>query len=196
MVLYGSMLVKDLDELTDGISTLYTHVIEKFFDDSAVCRNFATLGLRLPLGPKGLSLGQTNHFHLKTGRMICIQDERAFKFMLTVKGSSGTRPCFKCVNVVANLRIEAADDLQDMRTCKFQDCILHTNESFYKMTEELTAAASTTSATDFERLEQAFGLNHRPRSLLWHHHHRKYFHPVIDSMFDPMHCILGSGEIN
>ena len=184
--LFGTLPTKTTNKLACGLSSLVRATMHSIFSQSSF--NLATTGFRFPTGD-----GQIHHVK---GMVWTVEDERAIKFTLEVKGSGGLKPCFKCSNVL-NL-VEGLDGdplLVSYRTAKLQDCLQHTDESFYGMVDELNAKKSTLSATQFNELQIALGLRYVPDGLSFDPWLRKFLQPVSTTLFCWMHVFLASAGV-
>ena len=142
--------VQDRQQTKNGMTELFRLAMHVFF--SRTDFNMSTTGFRLK-NPNG---NAKSSIHTYGSMAACAIDGKGIKVALEVKGSSGLKPCFRCANCVSTTRDITNDPyLVDYKTAKLQDCIQHTDDSFWAVVDDLAAKKTTLSDAQFGELEIA-----------------------------------------
>ena len=168
-----------------GISAVMATILRTLW--SSTEHNFERLGLRVacPRLPGG-------ELHVKATFACFLLDERAEKYIFNLKGSSGTKLCMSCSNVVGRCdpaHVPAA--LRHFTIPGLDGCEEHTRETFAACVDFLRAQHGNAG---FQDMQQALGLSYDPQGLLFSD--MRELVKVPDSRFiDWMHSICASGGI-
>lgn len=130
-----------------------------------------------------------------------LADEKGLKEFFDFKGASGTKPCICCKNVKNFIHKtpeneRRADDYVvalDVVDRKLLDP--HTNASVFVMVDRLRAAFDDPNVTQaqFDELQQLFGLNYNPSSVLFCDELRSFIKPIDHYIRDWQHTLVSSG---
>lgn len=126
-----------------------------------------------------------------------IFDERALKETVDSKGSSGNKPCSKCINVVSKrLHAEGCDDffvtLDESDASKF--CPM-TDAHVHETLQHLAESKPVLPNAQFEDLETRMGFNFNPEGLLLDADLRKWVKPS-QFWYDSAHCLYSKGAVS
>ena len=115
-----------------------------------------------------------------------------------MKGSSGTKACLHCKNVVGKRTrgIEADPYFVTLDVARYSRLDLHTNESLTQVADLLAVCASTYSSTALGKLEQMLGMNHALDSCLFDQTLRPHVRPVDCVLWDWMHVLVAGGLVS
>ena len=142
-------------EIPGGVSAVMSRILEIFFSEDGY--NFDTLGVRVA-GPR----------LIKASFGAFLLDERAEKAIVGVTGSSGSKPCMSCRNVVARIEPERVErGFRHFTLPGLGGCSLHTHESFTADLEYLKAMHGTMGKTAFKKQQQFMGICYEPHGLLF-----------------------------
>ena len=129
-------------------------------------------------------------------------DEKALKETIGCKGSSGTKPCYCCKNVLGTQRGDIAGrdpgghlvSIAELDQNKFDE---FNDQELYDMVDDLAEKSQVLNQTDFARLEQIYGVNHIEGGLLTDRSLRCHFKPVTHGLWDWTHILFvhGCGSI-
>ena len=178
---------KFLDKLQGGYSFLFGKMLEAFFHGEVW--NFER-GF-----PCQSSQGT---FVFKAPFSTLLSDEKSIKEMWGLRGASGTKPCFRCVNVVGHMtaqQVAAANVgwLVHFRCADQSKFAPHTPASFQEMRDKLRLVRG--NKKECQRLGQLYGLHYTPFSVLWHPTLGTKVCPIKNTMFDWMHVLVASGGV-
>lgn len=181
-----------LHKLAGGVSHLAKLVLRLFFRSEFDCDLAA--GVTLQIGPSCVFLH---------ARLAClISDEKALKEMLCCKGSSGLKPCARCMNAVSMQHPELA---RQSRYCVPISCLdrnsfrSHTDETVRRVLHDLEEASAQVAAGAmtkgrFEELERQWGWSHEAGNLFLDPGLKVGAVSVL--MFDWMHVYFVTGLFN
>ena len=175
------------EQLDGGLTYVFQRLLKDVFFQPASF-NFS-IGVTLPDGRGGSCLHR-----VEMGPFI--QDEKAQKNANSVKGAAGTRCCLKCRNIlnIDPQRIQHHPYFKHYATAKPESFHLHTAESFWKSADMLACAVNSGAAqTHINALEQALGIKYAKNGLVWDIYLRRHYNPVLQTYWDWMHCLYGSG---
>lgn len=171
-------------------SAVMAAFLRKVFSPRPAEHNLQRSGVRLPCGSGAV-------FHLRARLVGVLGDEKALKEIFCAKGSSGTKPCLCCKNLVHQRRVNpdaAPDPYWVDLTCPSLSLLdLHTDESVFHMADRVAAQVGRGSAADFRLLQQATGLAYSPAGLLWQLDLRSVVQPISGLLWDWMHILVCSG---
>jgi hypothetical protein len=163
------------------------HVLQRFFPQGRAEFNFATTGMILR------QQGVEHHLRCEFGCWLA--DEKALKEVVSCKGSSGSKPCVACKNVVGRLTPQEGGYLVHY-TCgdrsKFDP---HTFESLSYMASALAEKRGHVSRAEFQLLEQCYGLTYVPEAILFDGYFRTVARFPGTIFWDWMHCLVASGGV-
>ena len=182
---FGSFPMKLLAKVPAGASFLMARVLDVFFGRTS----------SLSFADGVPCIASCGAFVLRAHFKTLVADEKALKEAWSLKGASGTKPCYECANVVGHCAkedVNPAGWLQHL-TCadrsKFQP---HTESSFRNMANKL---AATRTASERNKLGQAYGLTYHSEALLWDGFWGERVSPIRQSCWDWMHVIVASGGV-
>jgi len=172
--------------LPGGLSGLVAQVLLRVFGGR---HSLTEPGIRLPL--------EGNMFLLRAELGGWIADEKALKEVFGIKGSSGSKPCFRCKNLLT-LRGEGRAANDQGYSCGLSEPSLqafdqHTNDSVWQMVDLLLQRKGCTGVGEFKRLEQVLGVVHDPQALLLCPQMRRILKPSSGFWFDWMHVLVSGG---
>jgi hypothetical protein len=127
------LTTKKLVALKGGLSALAAHVLKLFYSKDGW--KFETVGVRVPC-----TCGQP--YLVRAQFAAILADEKAIKEVWSLKGSSGTKPCVCCKNVVGRMDVEVGGYLVHYRWARPEHFDLHTDSSFREMVEQLKGPRS------------------------------------------------------
>ena len=175
-------LSKKLNRITGGFSQVFRRYLEAAVEDIHGLFKAGVL-LDLPGGPRLLK------FDLEAP----IADESGLKYLLDVKGASGTKPCFKCANIFSKghmgSQMEGCSDISESNASAF---ILNTSSDLWQMQDTLAQDALVMCKTRLDQKERSCGLNLSREGLLASSILREHLEPVR-CRFDRMHCYESNG---
>lgn len=122
-----------------------------------------------------------------------LADELGLKSIYDIKGSSGMKPCVKCVNVFMKEHVHAT--LRgNVDICCFDKAKLEpmTDEDLWQAHDSLERLKPVLRKTPFEKKETAYGVNFSPRGVLASRVLRDRQHPT-KCRFDRMHTFESNG---
>ena len=173
-VTVGFVRHKTVDSISGGLAS-YMHALALFLED---CLTGVALedSCKVP-------------FLLRARKVYLLGDESALKATVGCKGASGMRPCLKCQNAVSKQHRQAMSlvciDEPDvskflpMRQAKLDAIMQHLR--------------TASSIAEYNRDCKLLGWYLIPKSLsAW----PGVLTNVIDSVFDPMHCLWSNGIVN
>lgn len=142
----------------------------------------------------GVAINHVEPVLLKASLGPILQDEVAMKFLWSVKGHAGIRPCIHCSNVLMKdhplWRSDALFcDITEDDVSKFQtasDVDIWADQDFLAAQKDLVLKGT------FENFEKCCGQNLEPQGLLASHALRRVVRPS-DSLWDPMHTYFSDG---
>lgn len=178
---------KDVEKIDGGISAIVAYLMRIFFGTAVGAFNMSTLGVRLP-GPHG-------EWVLRANFAVFLFDERAEKFIYSVKGSSGSKMCVSCRNVVG--RMDASDVVAPFRhfgVPGLGGCDFQTFDSFHADFDFLHAQKGVVPQARFEEMEQALGIKFCEHALPLTD--MRGYARIPESRFtDWMHTLCASGGV-
>ena len=182
---FGYVLAHTVEKLDGGMPALMKKMVEFFFHPSDF--NFSVTGAKIPVGSGSHLLYANFGFFL--------EDEKAAKVNLALKGAGGARCCaLECMNVVGAhsyppdghfmVRFHVPD------RHRWQP---HTKETFSHMLNEIESVKDDSDALD--TIEIATGVKYDPACLLWDPYLRDVVGAPHCHFWDAMHCLFSSGGI-
>jgi hypothetical protein len=128
-----------------------------------------------------------------------LADLDAHKYLWSIKGHNGSKPCITCQNVVNFVTDDVLahrNDLVSMSCVDPHRIIYNTDASVYAIVDRLRAAkASGMSQAAFDRLEQVHGVVYDESTLLFDDELRHIVKPVTHCIRDHMHCLVSNGIV-
>ena len=122
-----------------------------------------------------------------------LADELGLKSIVNIKGSSGLKPCLKCVNVFmkghALSNLAGNVDICCFDKAKFEEM---TDDDLFDAHDMLAQLKPRLKKTAFGNKETAYGVNYSPEGVLASHMLRERTHPT-KSRFDRMHTLESGG---
>ena len=175
----------DVDKIPGGISAVTAHLLRIFFGVGVGDLNISTLGVRVASPP--------GDWILRADFSVFLLDERAEKFIAGVKGSSGTRMCMSCRNVVGRMSAEeVAAPFRHFSTPGLDGCDFHTYDTFCADLDHLQARCGAVTQTEFAEMQQALGITFDPNGLAFTD--MRGYARIPESRFtDWMHTFCASG---
>jgi hypothetical protein len=154
---------------------------------------FRTWFFGLRVATAGLVLKLNGHAKLAFINLTnFVADLDAIKKVTGVKGSSSTKPCFKCHNVVSRRSGLHADGCVDI-CCEDMDLFhMMTDDEFYRLADMLVERKGELSKGAFDKLEKAIGIAYDEDGLIFDVPLRKFVPLVSITTFDWMHLLLCS----
>ena len=119
-------------------------------------------------------------------------DEKGLKETYEIFGQAGMKPCLTC-KTTTRFRETAGTRFVDISCTDPRQFILHTNESIYDMVDKLIEKKQTMSPTDFDTLQQHYGLHYAPAGMLFDPSLRDVVKPVDHYLRDWMHTLMSQG---
>ena len=140
----------DVNKVEGGVSAITARILSTFWSSEEW--NFERLGVRVA-GPRGTLQ------HVRANFACFIMDERAEKFVCSVKGSSGSKLCMSCRNCVGRIDPSLVPEgLQHFSSPGLDGFEPQTYESFCEDFEYLRAQSGTASQANFAKMQQALGI--------------------------------------
>lgn len=130
---------------------------------------------------------------------IMVSDESALKASLEMKGSSGSKICALCQNIVAhNSRLDEHDAtgfLRPSTVLDIREFAMCTDDIIYQTVDTLQHIQNTAPG-QLKKMQQATGFNLKPKGLLMCQPLRGIIKPATMLMYDWMHVYLVGGAFN
>lgn len=170
-------------QIAGGLGGLVKQVLAVFFDPML---SF-TGGITLPSAG-----GPAFVFRAKLGSFI--QDEKAYKFMWSVKGASGLKCCMECNNIFRCPLHKLADD----DYCKHVALALPhefdqaSDAEFFQAWDHLAESKNEVAPEEFHRMQQVLGITYDADALAFDPLARQ-IGGVRSTMWDWQHGKVGSG---
>ena len=176
---FGVIRSTEIDDIPSGISCLMKHVVHAF--DS-----FATTGC----------IVQGRLFRARFGGIL--GDNKGLKEVYGVKGSSGSRCCTSCKNIVQFLdqQVEGHPYLLSMKSPDKSRFDRTTDDDVWAIVDELRRIATTCPKAELLLAQQIYGINYLPEGLLFDDSLRGVLQPVKHWLRDWMHVMTVSGCAN
>lgn len=180
----GVVRHKTVDKIAGGFSAYMCAVIAAL--QKQLCPE---AGLCFKLGEASFLLSVNKEF-------LFLADEAALKSMLSVKGASGMKPCFKCKNVLYKAANKASKDPYFTTISEPEPHCFDrtTDEDVNTVINYLEAAQPTKSKKEFEQLQTLSGFNFVSEGVLGNQEVRSTV-KVANVLFDPMHCYFSNGLV-
>ena len=173
-VTVGFVRHKTIDRVSGGLAS-YMHALAMFLEDCLT----------------GVPLEDSCNvpYLLRARKVYLLGDEGALKATVGSKGASGMRPCLKCQNAVSKQHRQAVSlvCIDEPDVAKFQPM---RQDRLDAIMQHLRTA---TSSAEYERDCKLLGWYLIPRSLS---SSPGSLVNVIDSAYDPMHCLWSNGVVN
>ena len=152
------------------------------------------------LGPTSLSTGGValggRMVFIRCGRLLA--DEAAGKTVFNFRGASSLRPCMACKNVVSKRSGLADQDdrsyLVSISCADYSRFDLMSDTDMSAAWAQLENMESTLRRADFDKVQQAYGLNFS-RDSLFADHRLRHICPPSKYTRDPMHVMLSGGVL-
>eukprot|EP00439_Symbiodinium_sp_Y106_P058587 s2541_g8.t1 len=144
-----------------------------------------------------LQLGSEVRFLRPLVRAMVL-DEEAMAGMWGLKGSSGRRPCIKCLQIVSK---KVCSDIGpgcqwfDISHPDISDITQTTDEQIWAAYDHLEASRASMSKAAFKELEMNLGMKMVPNSILSDRQLRSYVRPS-DTTYDLLHCLYHTGIVS
>ena len=121
-----------------------------------------------------------------------LSDLDALRASFGLMGSSGTKPCVKCKNIVG--KVCKVDDpyFLNFTHPNLADCHQVTDDEIWEAVDTLAIKKSAMSVSDFRALEKCLGLHYVPTCLWSLPQHRRKL-PLSNILFDIMHLYYANG---
>ena len=177
---------KLLGQVPGGLSLLFARVLDTFFGKSTSVLGCFSSGVHCHCS------GGT--FVLKATMGPLLADEKAIKEAFSLKGASGTKPCFQCQNVIGHCSPEEVprDGWLVHNSCaEPARFVPHTPATFQVMVSNLHSAR----ASERKKLGQLYGLGYTPWGVLWQPAWMGQISPITHCSWDWMHCLVTSGGV-
>ena len=175
------------EEIRGGISAVVACLLRVFWGTASGAYNMQTLGVRVA-SPRGDRV-------LRAEFCVFLVDERAEKFITGAKGSSGSKMCLSCRNVVG--RIDPASVRPPFRHFSIpglDGCEPQTVATFNADLEYLRSQHGAVTATEFKGMQQALGIAFDLNSLPYSD--MRGYARIPESRFcDWMHNLCASGGV-
>jgi hypothetical protein len=123
-----------------------------------------------------------------------LNDEVAMKFMWSVKGHAGLKPCLHCSNVLMKDHPLLASDMSLCDICEadVSKFVPATDEEIWNTQDHLLEQSLVLTKSRMETLAKCCGQNCEPLGLLACRELRADIRPS-ESLWDPMHCYFSDG---
>ena len=156
--LQGVLRTSQVKKVPDGFANIFSKCMQAF-------NLMATDGVRIWLGPEESIL-----LFAKVGAML--GDERGIKESWAFKGSSGSKPCYECCNVIQQRRHGVRRPVDTWCVdigCSDSSKFRSTDDAFwFQVADRLQRMHSDgTPKTERQELERMLGLNLAPTSILF-----------------------------
>jgi hypothetical protein len=174
-------------EIKGGISAVVADVLRIFWGQAMGDYNMSTLGVRVA-SPQG-------DYTLRAQFRIFLMDERAEKSIAGVKGSSGSKMCMSCRNVVGRIDpASVAPPFRHFSSPGLAGCDPQTIASFDADLEYLRGQHGAATNAQFNDMQQALGIAFDLDSLAYSD--MRGCARIPDSRFcDWMHNLVASGGV-
>ena len=175
-----------VNSLAGGISQLTGLVLENIFCHEAY--DPMDTGILL----KGPNIGQ---IRLKFELGAFVADGGAHKYLFSVKGDGGIRPCILCKKIISAATKDLDDEDAILTSDVFQECDLQfTTENDWRRTLlRLLEKQDALSASDFDCWQKACGITFNPHAMIFNHKLVHIVKPISQWMHDWMHGLLVKG---
>lgn len=178
-----------VDALDGGISQLVAMVLKMICCNKFCTPQLSGMNLVLPGG---------EHLRIWFRLGMFLQDGAAHKYVLGIKGDSGSKFCMLCKN---DFKIKQDDDDSEedvpFTALKHKDMLLASDEEVLSSVDRLAARKGTCSKAIFAMRERACGFNHQPNGLLLCKDLRDagILQPVSQFCHDYMHGTCSNGTL-
>ena len=165
--------MKLLAKVPAGASFLMARVLDVFFGRTS----------SLSFADGVPCIASCGAFVLRAHFKTLVADEKALK-EASLKGASGTKPCYECANLVGHCAKEDGNPagwLQHITCADRSKFHAHTESSFRNMANKL---AATRTASERNKLCQAYGLTYHSEALLWDGFWGERVSPITQSCWD------------
>jgi hypothetical protein len=175
---------KVLQTVPGGMAAITKKVVQTFFpaDDSKF--NFEKTGV--------IVKHNNAEHHIRATFGCWLADEKAIKEIVSCKGSSGSKPCVCCKNVVNRTRPLDGDYLVHVSTtdpAKFDE------QTFDSLTFMACDLQAKVDSPEFKSLQQIYGLAYQEEAILFDKHCRDVARFPGSIFWDWMHCLVASGGV-
>lgn len=182
----GVLRTQRASKVRGGLSSIFKHHLRVFFGSD---RNMHDQGVTIHCADGGVLM-------LWATLGLTLADEAALKGLWSLKGSSGTRPCGRCANVVnhrAGLDLGDTSVLVDSRCADRSRFVRHTNATIWLAAERVVNEVLSPMAR--RELEMVLGVNANPDSVLLDLDLRREARPADCIFYDFQHCFLVGGVV-
>ena len=176
----------DFSDVAAGMSQLFCGIIKSFFKPDGF--NMSTTGINLTFGPDCLRLWA------KLG--VVLQDGAAHTVVWCSRGDTGSKVCLLCHNLFTSVsRVADEDDTNLLRSdvIKLDELVSATDEDLRGRARYLQSMHGTVNADEFNSLQQALGITHRPHSVLLDRSLDEVLHITKIFHHDTMHALFANG---
>jgi len=183
---FGALRTTIAAKVAGGVSGVARAMIKCFFGDTH------SFGM-------GITIQLKDRAYLLVGKLVSvIGDEAALKQFWGVKGASGTKICFKCLNVVShasNLVSFSSEGLVAAECTDHSRFILHSDASLWAAADKAHGHRHI-AVGQFSRLIQALGIAYHEAMLLLDFTLRPIAKPISCGLYDWVHIWLVNGIAN
>ena len=175
-----------VNSLAGGISQLTGLVLENIFCHEAYD----------PMDTGILLAGPNNgQIRLKFELGAFVADGGAHKYLFSVKGDGGIRPCILCKNIISAATKDLDDEDAILTSDVFQACGLQfTTENDWRRTLlRLPEKQDALNASDVDCWQKARGITFNPHAMIFNHKLVHIAKPISQWMHDWMHGLLVKG---
>lgn len=146
---------------------------------------------------RALKLGSEVRFLRPLVRAMVL-DEEAMAGMWGLKGSSGRRPCIKCLECVSKKvcsDVGPGKQWYDVSHHDISDFTQSTDEQIWAAYDHLETSRPSMGKGPFKELEMNLGMKLVPNSVLSDRQLRSYIKPS-DTSYDLLHCLYHTGIVS
>jgi hypothetical protein len=184
--------VKRLKVVAGGFAKVFESLVARLWRDPMQGPSLGPLGVRIPYGDN-----TTDVYHLRGDLTAILGDEKSLKEIASGKGSSGLKPCLRCMNVLSRTEEQDLAEtnlvlISEGDPSKFKQWTLANVE---RACRRLEASFATETRQKHSELEKRLGLNYNTHGgLLWGPL-RQLSRLPLSLYYDSMHCLQASGGI-
>lgn len=179
-----------MEDVGCSMSVLMKNIINVFFGNSDAGVDIIGTGFNLAK-PGG-------QVYVQLGFGCFLADDAGLYEIYDAKGSSGSKPCFGCLNVIGRVARDAplVDGLvhvTDPDPSKFE---FHTTATYAAVIKRLDdAKRAGMGVENFKRLQQVLGQKYDPDGLLWDDFCTATCKPPVGVFWDWQHNLVSSGGV-
>ena len=179
----GYLRTKVVNTMKGGMSALIRKLLHVFWPPEGF--NLNTVGMRCPCD------GDLFYFKLRCEGFMA--DEKGLKELFNCKGSSGSKPCILCKNLVGRMDLPHDSEYFVKLDAKYSSLDLHDDTTIWESVDALENQAPVLSKSQLHKLEQCLGFNYDTSALLFDKHLRSVLKPASGVLWDSMHCLHHNG---